>query len=98
MEQKDIKGVITNYNDFTQAVANAQLDGVGHLEVTPDLFKSLTKGITTEYLTWGHPGVKIYIEGTKERIDEEESMNVEDWYVHSIKNKSHAKKQTLKKK
>lgn len=69
--------VLDSYPDFQMAVSEAQLTGLDHLEVSHKLFKNLTKGIETNYLTWGQPGIKVYPEGTMKGIIEDEKMDAE---------------------
>lgn len=69
--------VLETYQDFDLAVREAQLTGLDHLEVTHKLFKDLSKGSQTNYLTWGHPGVKVFPEGTMKGILDDEKMDAE---------------------
>lgn len=89
MEAMDTKKskTLDSYNDFMMAVNEAQLTGLDHLEVTHKLFKSLTKGVETNYLTWGHPGVKVFPEGTMKGIIEDEKMDAETAREIEIRNK-----------
>lgn len=93
MEQMDIEKskkskILDSFPDFQMAVSEAQLTGLDHLEVTHKLFKSLTKGVETNYLTWGHPGVKVFPEGTMKGILEDEKMDAETHREIAIKAKS----------
>lgn len=89
MEAMDIKKpkVIDSYQDFDMAVREAHLTGLDHLEVTHKLFKTLTKGTETHYMTWGSPGVKVFPEGTMKGILEDEKMDAEAHREREIRNK-----------
>ena len=75
---------IATYEAFLRAVQNAQFERKEYLEVTPDLFRQLTDGLPTPYLTFGKPGVKVFIEGTRKEILAHEKLNVEDWRNEEI--------------
>lgn len=64
-----------NPEEFARAVAFAQADGDGEIEVSQKLFDFLVKNNKTKYLTYGNPGVKVFVEGTKEKIKKDESMD-----------------------
>jgi len=80
---------IDNYDDFRNALANAQFrikSGVSdHIEVSERLFRELVSGQETPYLTYGDPGIKIYIKGTKSSIDTLEKMSAQEHYEHTMK-------------
>lgn len=61
-----------------------------YLEATPEFFEALVKGQKTQYLTYGKPGVKIYIKGTKDAIDKEENLPADEWRTRQILQKSGA--------
>jgi hypothetical protein len=71
--------VIDSPREFEMAVANAQMEGDEHIEVSERLFNHLVKKAKTPYLTYGKPGIKIFKEGTKEEIQRIEKMNAEDY-------------------
>lgn len=68
---------LDNFQDFDMAVNEAKHTGLDHLEVTPKLFKNLTKGTVTPYLTWGSPGIKVFQEGTMKSLLQDELMGAE---------------------
>lgn len=72
------EGVIDDPNAFQLAIGRAQMDNLDYVEVSARLFKYITRGQKTPYLTYGKPGVKVFIEGTRERLLKEELMNAED--------------------
>lgn len=86
-ERLEISGVIDNPEDFRMAVGNAQLDGVEHLEVSEKLFKYLLKNSKSRYITYGNPGVKVYLAGTKDKYDYEDSLNAEAHHEYLVKEK-----------
>lgn len=87
MVEETEEAVIDNPQDFQIAIGNAQMDGADHIEVTERLFKHLIKGAKTKYITYGNPGIKVFMKGTRDKIEREESMNAEDYANHILKNK-----------
>lgn len=78
-------GVIDNYHALDAAMLNVQRgESKEYLEVTPDFFAALTKGTKTNYLTYGSPGIKVYVQGSKGDIDREESMTCEQKHAFEI--------------
>lgn len=65
---------------FQQAVGNAQLDGLDFIEVEEKLFKHLIKNSKTEYLTYGKPGVKVFLRGTRDQILKKDGLNAEMYH------------------
>lgn len=87
-ESYAIPDVIENYHQLDAAMLEIQR-GVAEkefFEVTPEFFSALTKGCKTNYLTYGSPGIKIYIKGTKEACDRDDAMTVEHRHEHVVKN------------
>ena len=80
--------VIKDPKSFEMAIAHAQMEGRDHIEVSEQLFKLLTKKAKTPYITWGKPGIKVFIEGTKEGIEAEESLSAERRYDLMMKRAS----------
>lgn len=83
---------INNYHQFDAAVLdihrNIEQYDDPYLEVTPEFFQALSKGTKTTYMTYGKPGIKVYIKGTKEGIDNEEKMSADEWRTRKILEKS----------
>lgn len=77
--------VIDNPEEFRMAVANAQMEGVDHVVVTEKVLKYLLRGNKSESLTYGDPGVRVFLEGTKDEIERVERMNAEQFHEHYIK-------------
>lgn len=74
---EDSRGVLDTHSAFQEAIDQAPFDGTEYLEVSERLFKSLTKGRQTRYLTYGKPGVKVYQVGTREREEAIDTMSAE---------------------
>ena len=70
--------VIDNPTDFHTAIGHAQMAGRDYLEVSGDLFNYLVKNHKTPYLTYGNPGVKVFKEGTRQKIMEFEKLNPDE--------------------
>ena len=81
---------IDNFNEFQQAVINAQFEKRGFIEVSEKFFRVLTEGQKTSYLTYGKPGIKVYIEGTREGIEAREALTAEQARELEIKEKRKA--------
>lgn len=71
------KKILNTPEEFRQAIHQCQMEGVKYLEVTEKLFKYLTRNQKTSYLTWGSPGVKVFVEGTRQKIEEVDNMGAE---------------------
>jgi hypothetical protein len=70
--------VVDNPEDFRVAIGHAQLSGKDYIEVSEPLFNYLVKNNQTEYLTYGSPGVKVFKEGTKDKILNMENLPPEE--------------------
>jgi hypothetical protein len=81
-------GAINDYHALDETMLEMQRSpetAPAYLEVTKEFFQALTRGTKTNYLTYGSPGVKIYMQGTKPAIDAEENLSAEDWRTLEIK-------------
>lgn len=78
LEQSE--AIIDSPDKFQFAIGNAQMEGLDAIEVTEKLFKHLARNSKTKYLTYGKPGIKVFIEGTREEIEAEESMSAEAYH------------------
>lgn len=85
----DLEKPLENPDDFRMGIAHAQMEGRGYVEVTEKLFKYLLKRAKSEYLTYGDPGIKVFLQGTREGIEERERMNAEQYNEYVTKKKSH---------
>lgn len=86
--------VIDNPNDFQYAIGRAQMamqegDGEDFVEVSEELFKYLVKNQKTSYLTYGSPGIKVYLAGTREACEIRDSLSAEDAYARGVRDRSH---------
>jgi hypothetical protein len=66
------------------AIGQSQLAGRDYLEVSERLFRYLTKDPNTKSLTYGSPGIKVYVKGTREEIERLERMSVEQYNQHLV--------------
>ena len=71
--------IIDNPQDFRMAVGQAAMEGQEYIEVSEKLFKYLLKNSKSKYLTYGDPGIKVYLAGTREEIEREERMSAEQY-------------------
>lgn len=74
--------VIDTPDKFERAIGNAQLDGLDSIEVDEKLFKHLCKNSKTAYLTYGKPGIKVYLKGTRETNEQLEKMTADQFHDH----------------
>lgn len=89
--------VIDNHDDFNSALldlqSNIDQDKYPHLEVSEQLFMALSRGRKLDSMTYGHPGVRIFKEGTSDDILEYESVSAEKhrereiWKISEAANK-----------
>lgn len=73
----DANGDIDDLDSFRIAIGHAQMDQQEYIEVGPRLFKYLTKNTKTEYVTYGDPGIKVYLKGTREENERLDRMTAE---------------------
>lgn len=69
------KPVVSNPEEFRTAQWEAQHDGTGYIEVTEELYKFIIKNNPTESFTYGNPGIRVFKEGTREKILSEEKKS-----------------------
>jgi hypothetical protein len=79
--------VIETPDEFRIAMGNAQMDDVEYIEVSEKLFKHLLKNHKSKFLTYGDPGIKVYVAGTREKYEAEEAMSADAYYEYSIREK-----------
>lgn len=70
--------VVDNPEDFRIAIGHAQMAGKDFVEVSEELFNYLVKNNPTEYITYGSPGVKVFKEGTRAKIESLERLSPEE--------------------
>lgn len=76
--------VIDNPQDFQIAIGHAQMAGRESIEVSDRLFDYMVKTSKTEdYFTYGNPGVRVYREGVREKIEHRESLGVDEYLRQS---------------
>ena len=85
LKEEALEDVLSNPEEFRAAIGSAQMDGKEFVEVTEDLFKFLIRKQKTRYITYGDPGIKVYIHGTREEIENEDMMNAEDHHTYVIR-------------
>jgi len=78
-QEGDQEAIIDNPHDFRMAIGRAAMDGEEYIEVSEKLFKYLLKNAKSPYLTYGDPGIKVFIAGTREEIEREEKMTAEQY-------------------
>lgn len=87
VETKEPPTVIDNPEEFRMAIGQAQMAGEEYIEVGEKLFKYLLKNSKSKYLTYGDPGVKVYLQGTREKYDKEDNMTAEQFAEYEGKKK-----------
>lgn len=79
--EREATGPLSSYRDFDAAVMDIHRNITDHddpsLEVTEELFGALTKGQKTNYLTYGSPGIKVFLAGTRAQIEIDEALPAE---------------------
>lgn len=94
MDQKN--KAIDNILDLEQAHRHAVMDDVTELEVTQKCMDKLMKRTGVESITYGHPAVRVFVEGVREKILNEESMSAEDYHTMQIRRNSEAAQRKAK--
>ena len=70
---------------FRMAIGRYQMEGLDHMEVGPKLFKYLLKNSKSPYLTYGAPGIKIYLKGTMKDLLKVDKMSGEQYLEYKSK-------------
>jgi hypothetical protein len=68
-----------------QEIERARVSGDEYVEVPEDVFKFMTQGAETPFLTDGNPGVMVFVEGTREKLMSQGNMPAEVYYDKYIK-------------
>ena len=84
--------VIDDPEAFRMAIAQAQMDGIDHVIVSERVMKYLSRGHNITSLTYGDPGVRVYLVGTKEDTDRKERLTAEQF--HEVQTKEFRAKLT----
>jgi len=76
--------IIDDPESFRMAIGHAQMaksegTGDGCIEVSERMFKYLIRNQKTRYITYGDPGIKVYLAGTRAEMDKEDMMNCEEY-------------------
>lgn len=79
-EEAKADDVIDDPDSLRFAVANAQMDGVPYLFVSERVMQYIVRGKKDVSVTYGDPGVRLYVKGTKEGLDELESLPGEKFH------------------
>lgn len=66
------------------------MEGIGELTVSEKLFAYLCKDKNSRSLTYGDPGIRVFIDGTQEKLLIEEGQTAEEAYVRDIRKKQSA--------
>lgn len=69
--------IVNDPASFAAAIGNAQMEDIDSIEVGEKLFKHLMRNSKAKYLTYGNPGIKVYLAGTRDQIEREENMSAE---------------------
>jgi hypothetical protein len=85
IDPKEVPEVIDNPEDFRMAVGQAQMEGLDYVEVGEKLFRYLLKNSKSKFLTYGDPGLKVYLVGTREQLEKEQKMSAEDYHEYLSK-------------
>lgn len=72
-DEKSGSFVVTDLRTFQDAIASAQLNEKTYIEVDEKIFKWFTKGKTTPYFVYGNPTIRVYLENTREAIEQDET-------------------------
>lgn len=75
---------ISSYTELENAVQHIHrtiddIDGEPALELTQAFFSALTKGSKEKMMTYGSPGIKLYVEGEREEIERLAKIPPEEW-------------------
>ncbi len=76
LEEFSTDQVIGSIPDFRAAVGQAQLSGQDYVIVTDEIFKYLLNGGKSSYICYGSPTIRVYKEGTRDKIEADESKSV----------------------
>jgi len=95
-QRKQKSTAIDNYIDFEASVKHAQLEDIEYLEVTQKLMEKLMKDSEVESITYGKPGVRVFVEGARERILGQEALSTEEFRELEIKKAQEKRKKALR--
>lgn len=78
--QMEIIPVVDSYEGFKQAIDEARAHGIDSIEVSEKVMKVISGQPKTKSITYGTPGIRVYLSGVRDQIDKEESMSAETYY------------------
>ncbi len=84
-KKKNMSKAHNDYLDFTNAVKTAQFTKFPYVEVTKELFDRLNDDPVSKYMTYGSPGIKVFVEGTRLEIEAEEKNSAEAQHEINIR-------------
>lgn len=84
VEEQPQSTAINDPDTFRMEIARAQMDGTPHLFVTKKVMDYLLRGNKGVSITYGNPGVRVYLEGTKEGCDDLEKLSAEAFHEQYI--------------
>ena len=75
-------------SEFRSAVDAAQMHGKDYIEVTQRLFDHLLHGQKSPMLMYGTPTIKVFVEGTREKVEADMMLTPEQLAQKIAKEKS----------
>jgi hypothetical protein len=69
--------VVSDLHSFQTAIAHAQLNGLEYIEVDQKVFDYFIKKSPSAYFFYGSPGIRVYLENTKDQIKAEEAKRLD---------------------
>lgn len=86
---KDMSKTVQSWSDFKEHYETIVMNSMEPtIVVTQELFNYLCKDKTSKSLTYGDPGVRVFIEGTEGKLLAEENMPAHESYTKNILKKS----------
>lgn len=64
--------MVKDLREFQDAIAAAQMNEKSFIEVDARVFDYFTKKKAPKYFTYGQPGIRVYLEGTRDKIEKAE--------------------------
>lgn len=76
--------ILDNPEQFRMAIGRAQLNSEKYVTISERLMQYLARGKALS-ITYGNPGIRVYVDGAKEKLDKIEAMNSDQFHTHSVK-------------
>lgn len=70
-------GVVTTYEQYWGTLDAARTRGIEFIEVAEPFFKLIMKGQNTPYLIHGDPAVWVFVEGTRDKLLENDALTAD---------------------